>query len=230
MFNKQAEIDFEAKRQVIMENKIKKDVYVFAAAFIVMGLVMIIFPQFTLEMLCYLIAAVLGVLGIFNLVIYFTRDILKDVYRYDFVTGIMMILIAIIFVWRSQMMINLIPIIMGIIVFWNGITKFQRSIDLLRIGYSGWIFVMILALMSIAVGVFIILQPDFIAEAVMVIIGISLVFGGVSDIITLVLLGKRVKEIKKKLPIETEGRFISEEQKAEVVDSDGTIVPYEDKT
>ncbi len=229
MFKKQSEIDFEAKRQVIMENKIKKDVYVFAAAFIVMGLVMIIFPQFTLEMLCYLIAAVLGVLGIFNLVIYFTRDILKDVYRYDFVTGLMMILIAIIFVWRSEMMITLIPIIMGVIVFWNGVTKLQRSIDLLRIGYSGWIFVLILALMSIAVGVFIILQPDFVAEAVMVIIGISLVFGGVSDIITLILLGKRVKEIKKNLPIEAEGRFISDDAKAEVVDTDGAIIPVEDR-
>ena len=211
MGKKQRNADFEARRQVIMENKIKRDVYVFAIAFIVMGLVMIFFPQFTLETLCYLISAVLAVLGVFNLVIYFTRDILKDVYRYDFVTGLMMILLAIIFVWRSQLMINLIPIIMGVIVFWNGVTKLQRSIDLLRTGYSGWIFVLILSLMSITVGIFIILQPDFIAQAVMVIIGISLVFGGVSDIITLILLGKRVNEIKKRLPIDTDGSFISED-------------------
>ncbi|HAG68686.1 MAG TPA: hypothetical protein DCL38_01785 [Lachnospiraceae bacterium] len=218
MRKKDSEGDIDFKRRIIMENKIKRDVYVFAITFIVMGLVMIFFPQFTLEMLCYLIAAVLAVLGVFNLVIYFTRDILKDVYRYDFVTGLMMVLVAVIFVWRSQLMINIIPIIMGIIVFWNGVTKLQRSIDLLRTGYSGWIFVLIFALMSITVAIFIILQPDFIAQAVTVIIGISLVFGGVSDIVTLILLGRRVDEIKKRMPIDTEGRIISTE---DIVEEDG---------
>ena len=203
-------IDIEERRRIIMEKKVKRDVYVFAIAFIVMGLVMIIFPQFTLEMLCYLIAAVLGVLGVFNLIVYFTRDILKDVYRYDFVTGVMMILVAIIFIVKSELMIDLIPVIMGIIVFWNGVTKLQRSIDLLRTGYNGWIFVLIISLMSLSFGVFIILQPDFIAQAVMIIIGISLVFGGVSDVISLVLLGRRVREIKERMPIETQGNFVDE--------------------
>ena len=210
MGKKQMNIDIETRRQIIMENKVKRDVYVFAIAFIVMGLVMIFFPQFTLEMLCYLIAAVLGILGIFNLIVYFTRDIIKDVYRYDFVIGVMMILLAIIFIAKSELMIDLIPVIMGVIVFWNGVTKLQRSIDLFRTGYSGWIFVLIISLMSIALGVFIILQPDFIAQAVMIIIGISLVFGGVSDIISLILLGKRVKEIKDRMPIETQGEFVNE--------------------
>ena len=210
MGKKQMNIDIEERRRIIMENKVKRDVYVFAIAFIVMGLVMIFFPQFTLEMLCYLIAAVLGILGIFNLIVYFTRDILKDVYRYDFVLGVMMILVAIIFVVKSELMIDLIPVIMGIIVFWNGVTKLQRSIDLFRTGYSGWVFVLIISLMSIALGVFIILQPEFIAQAVMIIIGISLVFGGVSDVISLILLGRRVKEIKDRMPIETRGSFVDE--------------------
>lgn len=208
-------VDEEVRRQIIMENKVKKDVYVFAVSFIVMGLIMIFFPQFTLETICYLFAAVLAVLGIFNLIVYFTRDILKDVYRYDFVSGVMMILLAIVFVWRSQLVINLIPIVMGLVVFWNGVTKLQRSIDLGRTGYSGWIFVLIFALMSIAVGIVIIMQPDFIAQAVIIIIGISLVFGGVTDIITLVLLGKRVKELKERMPIDVNADYISE---ADVVD------------
>ena len=41
MGKRQENIDFEAKRQIIMENKIKRDVYVFAIAFIVMGFIMI---------------------------------------------------------------------------------------------------------------------------------------------------------------------------------------------
>ena len=212
-------VDEEVRRQLIMENKVKQDVYVFAISFIVMGLVMIFFPQFTLEMICYLFAGILAVLGIFNLIVYFTRDILKDVYRYDFVAGVMMLLLAVVFVWRSQLIINLIPTVMGLVVFWNGVTKLQRSIDLGRTGYSGWIFVLIFALMSIAVGVVIIMQPDFIAQAVIIIIGISLVFGGVTDIITLVLLGKRVKELKKRMPIDVNGDYISESSIVDVEDS-----------
>lgn len=220
---KERTLDEEAKRQVFLEKKVKRNVYIFSISFVVMGLIMILFPQFTLETICYLFAAVLGILGIFNLIIYFSRDILKDVYRYDFVSGVMMILVAILFIWRSQLFINLIPIIMGVLVFGNGVTKLQRSIDLVRTGYNGWVFVLLFALMSMAVGVFIILQPDFIAQAVIVIIGISLVFGGVTDIITLILLGRQVKEIKKRLPIDVPGEYLPEDK---IVDEDR---PAEDK-
>ncbi len=211
MRQKGSTLDMEAKHQMLLERKVKRDVYIFAISFIIMGMIMIIFPEFTLETICYLFAAILAVLGIYNLVLYFTRDILKDVYRYDFVSGVMMLLIAVLLVVRSQFFINLIPMIMGIVVFGNGIIKFQRAIDLLRTRYSGWIFVLIFALMSIAVGIFIIFSPEFIAEAVTIIIGISLVFGGLTDIITLILLGKQVNEIKKHLPIDVDGEYVSED-------------------
>ncbi|MCR5107726.1 MAG: DUF308 domain-containing protein [Lachnospiraceae bacterium] len=177
-----------------MEKKFQKEMYLFAAAYIIMGIWMVIFPQFTLEMICYLFAAVLAVLGIFNIIMYFSKDVKNSLYRHDFAGGAICILIAIVMIWKSQMFINIIPLVMGIIIFANGVMKLQRVLDLKRIGYSGWVFVLLFALLSICVGIFVMFQPDFIAKAVIIIIGISLIFSGITDVMTLIVMKKQVSE------------------------------------
>ncbi|MCR5735932.1 MAG: DUF308 domain-containing protein [Lachnospiraceae bacterium] len=176
-----------------MEKKSVRELYVFAAAYILMGLFMVIFPQFTIEMVCYLLAAVLFVMGIFNVVLYFKKDLKETLYRHDFATGVIMILIALIMVFRSQMFVTIIPMVMGVLIFGNGVMKLQRVLDLKRTGYSGWVFVLLFALLCISVGVFVMLEPDFIAKAVMIVIGISMIFSGITDVMTIFVLQKQVK-------------------------------------
>ncbi len=187
--------------------------YIIAAGYILMGLFMVIFPQFTLEMVCYLLAAVLAVMGIFNIIVYFMKDIKDSFYKYDFAAGIIMILIAVIVIFRSQIFIDIIPLAMGVLIFANGVIKIQRVIDLKRTGYNGWIFVLLFALLCICVGIFVMLQPDFIAKSVVIVIGISMIFSGLTDVMTLLVLQKQVKLYfeEKGYDIEAEGREILKE-------------------
>ena len=55
-----------------MEAKINKSVYVTAAVYIVLGLVMVIYPETTMKTFCLALGAIFAVLDIINLVIYFT--------------------------------------------------------------------------------------------------------------------------------------------------------------
>ncbi|MCR4922466.1 MAG: DUF308 domain-containing protein [Lachnospiraceae bacterium] len=175
--------------------KFKREMYTYAAAYILVGLWMVLFPQFTLDMVCYLIAAVITVVGVFDIILYFRKDIKTDIYRNDFAQGLILILIAILLVWKSQLFINIMPVIMGIVIFSNGVLKLQRVIDLKRIGFNGWIYVLIFALLCISLGIFVMLEPDFIARAVMIVIGISLVFSGITDVVTLLIMGRHLKKL-----------------------------------
>ena len=130
-----------------MEKKINKSVFVIPAVYIVLGLVMVIFPETTEKTFCLSLGAIAAVLGIISLVTYFSRDFEDSVYRYDFVNGVMLILLGLLFIVKMEMIIKLIPIMLGVMILANGIMKLQHAIDLKRIEFSGWLYVLVFSLL-----------------------------------------------------------------------------------
>ena len=177
-----------------MEAKINKSVYVTAAVYIVLGLVMVIYPETTMKTFCLALGTIFAVLGIINLVIYFTRDVMESVYRYDFVSGVMLILAGLMFIVKMDKIIELIPVILGVLVLFDGVIKLQHAIDLKRIDVGGWIYVFVFSLLCLSVGTVCILQPEFIASTIVIIMGISYLFCGITDFITIFLLRNRIKD------------------------------------
>ena len=176
-----------------MEAKINKSVYVTAAVYIVLGLVMVIYPETTMKTFCLALGAIFAVLGIINLVIYFTRYVMDSVYRYDFVSGVMLILAGLMFIVKMDKIIELIPMILGILILLDGVIKLQHAIDLKRIDVGGWIYVFVFSLLCLSVGTVCIWQPEFIASTIVVIMGISYIFCGITDFVTIFLLRNKMK-------------------------------------
>lgn len=180
-----------------MEAKINKSAFFAAGIYIILGIVMIVFPETTMKTFCLVLGIIGVVLGMINLVSYFSRNVMDSVYRYDFAGGIVMILAGIVFIVKMDRIIELIPIILGVLIIASGLIKLQHSIDLKRIEYSGWVYVLVFSLLCLSVGTVCVLQPDFIASTLVVILGISFLFCGITDLVTLVFLSKRMKEFTK---------------------------------
>ena len=176
-----------------MEAKINKSVYVTAAVYIVLGLVMVIYPETTMKTFCLALGAIFAVLGIINLVIYFTRNVMDSVYRYDFVSGVMLILAGLMFIVKMDKIIELIPMILGVLILLDGVIKLQHAIDLKRIDVGGWIYVFVFSMLCLSVGTVCIWQPEFIASTIVVIMGISYIFCGITDFVTIFLLRRKMK-------------------------------------
>ncbi len=178
-----------------MGTKINKSVYVTSAIYVVLGLVMVIFPETTMKTFCLTLGAIAAVLGIINLVTYFTRNtVIDSVYRYDFVTGVVLILAGLALIVKMDKVIELIPVLLGILILVNGIIKLQHAIDLKRIEFNGWLYVLVFSLLCLSIGAICVLQPAFIAKTLIIIMGISFIFCGATDFITLFLLAKKMKE------------------------------------
>ena len=180
-----------------MEKKINKSVFVIPAVYIVLGLVMVIFPETTEKTFCLSLGAIAAVLGIISLVTYFSRDFEDSVYRYDFVNGVMLILLGLLFIVKMEMIIKLIPIMLGVMILANGIMKLQHAIDLKRIEFSGWLYVLVFSLLCLSVGAVCLFRPAFIASTIIILMGISFLFCGITDFITLFLMIRKVKEYAK---------------------------------
>ena len=177
-----------------MERRINKSVFVIPVVYIILGLVMVIFPQTTMKTFCLSLGAIAAVLGIVSLISYFSRDAVDFVYRYDFVNGVLLILLGLLFIVKMELITELIPVMLGVMVLANGIMKLQHTIDLKRIGFNGWLYVLVFSLLSLLVGAVCILQPDFIASILVILMGISFLFCGLTDFITLFFLSRRLKE------------------------------------
>ena len=177
-----------------MKSSINKSVFVIPVVYIILGLVMVIFPQTTMKTFCLSLGAIAAVLGIVSLISYFSRDAVDYVYRYDFVNGVLLILLGLLFIVKMELITELIPIMLGVMILANGVMKLQHAIDLKRIGFNGWLYVLVFSLLSLLVGVVCVLQPAFIAAILVILMGISFLFCGLTDFITLFFLSRRLKE------------------------------------
>ncbi len=177
-----------------MLKRMKLNTFLVSLLYVVLGVIMMLFPRSTMETLCYVFAGVLFLIGLVYTVSYFKRNVVESYYRYDLVYGLVTILCGFLIIIKVDLLINLIPIIMGILIFGNGIIKLQHAIDLKRVNFSGWFYVLIFSLLCITIGTVLIFQPAFIADTVTIIIGISFAFSGITDLITLLLISKKMKD------------------------------------
>ena len=123
-----------------MEAKINKSAFIAAGIYVILGFVMVFFPETTMKTFCLVLGTIGVVLGMVNLVSYFSRDVMDSVYKYDFAGGIIMILAGIAFIVKMDRIIELIPMILGVLIIASGLIKLQHSIDLKRIDFNGWIY------------------------------------------------------------------------------------------
>ena len=126
---------------------------------------------------------------------YFTYDARDSFYRNDFLFGLIGIAIGALIFLRKDIFASLIPFILGIAILISGFVKLQDAIDASRLGYKNSIIYIILAVINIIAGVVVILNPFTTAVMLFMIIGISLIFSGISDIISTVYLSRKIKKI-----------------------------------
>ena len=173
-----------------MLKKIKWNIVLVSLAQIVAGVLLIVFPQLSSDVICYIVGAAACLYGLVNLVSYFLLKLEDSLYRNEFVYGIMGIIAGAVIMFKRDIIIDLIPIVLGLIIVFNGFTKIQRAVVAFRIRYDKAPFYAVMGLISIIAGIVIMffLSGQKAQEILFRTIGGALIFCGVSDIVSLLLL------------------------------------------
>ncbi len=162
--------------------KIKTNVIFSSILCILLGLVLFIWPGLSIRIVCIAIGVVLCITGISRLYEFFFA---KDGSLFSQLNLILGIVITLMGVWiclEPESLIALVPILVGIIVLLHGIHDLQQSFDLRRNGYGKWWLALILALVTLVLGVILIIDPFAAMDTLVMVIGIFLIYDGVSDI------------------------------------------------
>lgn len=177
--------------------KIKWDMLTTSIACTTLGLILIIFPSVVNQIITYLLASAMFILSAFQFYNYFKQSAENTIYGNSLVFAASTLILGIIILAKKTLIISLVPIFLGIIILISGVKKLQNAIDLLRLKTDGWLAVIIMSAINIAFGIIMVVYSFESATIITILIGVGLMFSGLTDIFTVVWVPLRIKKLLK---------------------------------
>lgn len=150
-----------------------------------------------MQIVCTAVGAVLLIGGGVQLAVHFTaRD--NSVYaRLNLIMGIILAVVGVWILLQPDKVLAIIPIIVGIVIILHGVNNLRQAVVLCRDKYDKWWVVLILGLLTVGFGVLLVFNPFEALDAVVMLIGISLIYDGISDIWIVSRIYRTAKMLKQ---------------------------------
>ncbi len=148
----------------------------------VFGAVLLAYPGISATVLLYAVGALLIGYGIFKIIGYFSNDLFRLAFQFDLAFGVLLVIIGIFLLVRPEKMLAFVGFVIGILVLTDGLFKIQTALDARRFGLRTWWGILLLAILTAAAGVFLIGDPLFGANLMMIFAGISLLSEGLLNL------------------------------------------------
>lgn len=171
----------------------KRDYIISCAASVLVGAVFLVFPTQSLLYICYIIASVFCLLGVIRLIAYFRKAPSATEYQPNLVLGLLFTGLGVYLFASPDALLNTIPTLLGVVLIFSGLVKLQNGLDMLRLKAQRWWIMLVLAAISVILGVLAILDPFAAQSALILFIGISLILNGITDLATILILSSRIK-------------------------------------
>ena len=145
-----------------------------ALVFLVLGLFLLIFPDVSGQVLCYLIAALLLLDGARHVVCYFRGQLSEALSGYDLALGACELLLGLFVLIRPAVMLSLLPVFLGASLVVSGVIRLQRAFDLCRAGFGAWRTVLVLGTVVALLGLLMLIDPFATSRLLLIFLGLSL--------------------------------------------------------
>lgn len=171
-------------------NKLFRMTILFSILLLVVGILFVAFPSVSINTLSILIASSLLAFGLVLVLDYKSR-----IFYMQFVTlGIIFILLGSILLLHTDIVQNLVPIIVGLYIVVNEIINMQISLKLMK--YSNKLVgPFILSLLSCICGCLMIIYPTNGAIALTLYMGIVLIIYSISVLTNMIIFKKHINDI-----------------------------------
>ena len=175
-----------------------RDSYVIASAvYILMGLVLVIYPEMSIKLVCNIIGIVILLYGAIKILSYFRNKDGGLTFRFDLIIGIIFAVIGGFLLLRPDVIVSVLPIIIGVYILFDSLMNLRQAADLKNAGYDKWWSMLLLAVIMIILGVVMILNPFGTVALMVMFIGGIFLFRGASNIVSIIFTNKKIKTLKK---------------------------------
>ena len=173
---------------------LKANYTVSAVICVIIGLVLIIWPGTSTQVVCMVFGGMLLAYGIIQIALYlFAREhtlYLQGILLLGIVFGVLGAWILI----KPEIIIATVPIVIGLIVIVHGVHNTLQAIDLKKLGYSKWWVALLFGILTVALGMILVYNPFSVVNTVVRVIGAFLIYDGMSDMWIISRISKTKKE------------------------------------
>ena len=163
-----------------------------------LGLVLMVWPGTTTQIVCMMLGIVLLAYGVIQIAVYLFNQVRTIISQGMLLLGIVFAVIGVWILLRPEMIIMAVPVIVGVLIVIHGLHNVIQAISLQKDNYEKWWLALLFGLLAVAFGGVLIFNPFEAVEMVVRMIGIFLIYDGLSDIWILSRVSK-VKRNKEKI-------------------------------
>ena len=120
-------------------------VVMISVLFLVIGGVMIFFPQINLMSFVYVMGGFLLVAGAWEIARYFLREEYRNIANFDFSVGVILLMAGVVLIVRAEAASAFVYMMFGTLVLILGVTLLQHTFALHALKSMGWIVTLILS-------------------------------------------------------------------------------------
>lgn len=182
--------------------KIRVSYLLASLLYIALGLLILLQPALTGQILCLLFGGILLLYGAITIISFLAHQGRTRGYGFELAAGVVAAALGILFLANPAFVLSVFPVVLGLYIIVDAFLNLSRAAELHRMGYGRWWVALLLSLVAMALGVLIFLRPLFLADFIVRIIGGVLIYNGLSDLWSIFMLGRVGKAYRKSHPVE----------------------------
>ena len=121
----------------------------------------------------------LMVIGVMNLINYFAN---RSTHPFAGILGVIVLIVGVWVFVKPESIVSIVPIVIGVILCVHGIQDIKLALETKENGYGKWWSMLIIAAISLVFGVVCIINAFGVVTVALQIIGVGLIYDGISDL------------------------------------------------
>lgn len=172
-------------------------VVMLSVLFLVIGVVMYLYPQMEMRNFTYVISGFFLVGGAWEVCRYFLKEEYRNVANYDFSAGVFLLILGCLSIIKEPSFTKQMYLLLGALVLAEGITLVQYFVDLIALKSALWPAMLILAACEVILAVCILVDAGGWFTDGSFVLYLSLFISGVIGLISLFIVALRVRKYEQ---------------------------------
>ena len=162
-----------------MTKPFQKAMLITSIIYLVVGLVLIIWPDAARQIIIYAIGAAALIYGVYRIIDFFVRkEHLANSVQLGVALGIACLLLGLFLIFKADLVVSLLASLIGVAVIIDSVLRLQISLNLRYFGSAYWVILLVTALVTLGLGILLLFNPFTAVRVATIIAGVLLLLDG----------------------------------------------------
>ena len=167
-----------------MAKKLKWNLILMSLLYLALGIFLLMVPGTALNVVCCALGGVVLACAAVQLVRYFVveRGVFQS--QLTLISGLVCLALGAFLIIRSDVVVRVLPIVFDLFVIFDSLGRIQNALELRRCEYPSWKIFLLLAVLSVVLGIVMVVDPFGTMETLVMAIGLILILEGALNLLS----------------------------------------------